>query len=154
MARYDSRMTTATAPNKPTFQPPPPSPEFLATQKVAQRLVDLCSTGQNLQALKELYADNARHIEAMEAPGCPRITEGKANLLQKAEHWAKITTVHGGTCTKPLINGDQFTCGMTLDCTASEGPMAGQRMNMTETALYTVKNGKIVEGKFFYGCGM
>jgi hypothetical protein len=24
---------------------------------------------------------------------------------------------------------------------------------MTETALYTVKNGKITEGKFFYSCG-
>jgi len=32
--------------------------------------------------------------------------------------------------------------------------MANQRMNMSETALYTVKNGKITEGKFFYSCGM
>ena len=147
-------MSTITAPNKPTFQPPTPSTEYLATQKVALRLVELCAAGKNLQAMQELYADNVRHVESMEMPGCPRITEGKKALLEKGEKFAKITTVHGASCGKPLINGDQFTCSMTLDCTSSEGPMAGQRMNMSETALYTVKNGKIVEGKFFYLCGM
>lgn len=147
--------TTTTATKKPaSFTPPPASPEHQATQKVADRLVALCSTGKHFEALTELYADNARHVEAMEGPGCERITEGKAKLIQKAEHWAKTTTVHGGTCGKPLVNGDQFVCQMTLDCTSSEGPMAGQRMNMSETCLYTVKNGKITEGKFFYGCGM
>lgn len=146
-------MTTATAPNKPAFQPPAPSPEYLATEKVAKRLVELCAAGKFDQAMKELYADNARHVEAMEMPGCPRVIEGKKALLEKGEKFAKITTVHGASCGKPLINGDQFTCSMTMDCTSSEGPMAGQRMNMSETALYTVKNGKIVEGKFFYSCG-
>jgi hypothetical protein len=146
--------TTTTKPSKPEFTPPAPSPEYLATQKVAQRLAELCSTGKNQQAIQELYADTARHVEAMEMPGCPRITEGKATLLQKAEKFAQTTTIHGASCGKPLINGDQFTCEMSLDCTSSEGPMAGQRMNMSETALYTVKNGKITEGKFFYSCGM
>jgi SnoaL-like polyketide cyclase len=147
-------MTTTTAPTKPvSFTPPTPSPIDQATQKVAQRLVELCTTGKNQQALQELYADNARHVEAMEGPGCPRVLEGKATLLQKAEKFAKTTTIHGATCSKPLVNGDQFVCQMTMDCTSSEGPMANQRMNMSETALYTVKNGRIVEGKFFYSCG-
>jgi ketosteroid isomerase-like protein len=147
--------TTTTAPKKPAqaFQPPPPSAEHQATQKVAQRLVELCTAGKNQQAMQELYADNARHVEAMEMPGCPRINEGKATLLKKGEQFAKTTTVHGSTYGKPLVNGDQFVCAMSMDCTSSEGPMAGQRMNMTETAVYTVKNGKIIEGKFFYSCG-
>ena len=146
---------TTTSPSKPAgYEMPAPSPEHAATQKVAQRLVELCSTGKNLDAIRELYAENARHVEAMDGPGCPRITEGKANVLQKAEQFAKFTTVHGATCGKPIVNGDQFVCPMTLDCTCSEGPMANQRMNMSETALYTVKNGKITEGKFFYSCGM
>jgi hypothetical protein len=130
------------------------SPEAQATQKVANRLVELCSTGKNLDAIKELYADNARHVEAMEGPGCARIQEGKKTLLEKAEKFAKTTTIHGASVGKPLVNGDQFVVPMSLDCTSSEGPMAGQRMNMTETALYTVKGGKITEGRFFYGCGM
>lgn len=151
---YDSGMSTTTA-NKPeSFQMPAPSPEHMATQKVANRLVELCSVGKNREAIVELYADNARHVESMEGPGCARISEGKANLLTKADQFAKSTTVHGATCGKPVVNGDQFVCNMTMDCTCSDGPMAGQRMNMSETALYTVKNGKITEGKFFYSCGM
>ena len=145
-------MSTTTA--KPSFTPPPMSPEAQATQKVANRLVELMSTGKNLDAIKELYADNARHVEAMEGPGCARILEGKQTLLQKAEQFHKSTTVHDASVGKPIVNGDQFVLPMSLDCTCSEGPMAGQRMNMSETALYTVKNGKITEGKFFYGCGM
>jgi ketosteroid isomerase-like protein len=147
-------MSTTSAPKKPSFTPPPPSPEHQATQKVADKLVALCSAGKNLDAIKELYADNAKHVEVMEAPWCPRITEEKKTLLEKAEKFAKSTTVHSASCGKPMVNGDQFIVPMSLDCTSSEGPMAGQRMNMTETALYTVKNGKITEGKFFYGCGM
>lgn len=145
-------MSTST-PTKPSFTPPTPSPEHLATQKIATRLVELCTAGKNLDAIKELYADNARHVEVMEAPWCPRISEGKANLLQKAEQFAKSTKVHSASCDKPLVNGDQFTCNMSMDCTSTEGPMANQRMTMSETALYTVKNGKITEGKFFYSMG-
>lgn len=47
-----------------------------------------------------------------------------------------------------------LTRRLSLDSTFNDGPMKGQRMNMSETALYTVKNGKIAEGKFFDGCGM
>jgi len=147
-------MSTTTTPAKPSFQMPPMSPEHQATQKVATRFFELCQAGKNHEALVELYSDNARHIEAMEGPGCPRITEGKPSLLQKADHWARTTTIHSATVGKPLVNGDQFVCAMTLDCTSSDGPMAGQRINMSEQALYTVRNGKITEGKFFYSCGM
>ena len=147
-------MTTTTSSKPESFQAPPPSPTDAATLKVGQRLVELVSSGQNLQAIQELYADNARHVEAMEGPGCPRISEGKAKLLQNAEYFGKITTIHSASCGKPVVNGDQFVCTMSMDCTTSEGPMAGQRMQMSETALYTVKNGKITEGKFFYSCGI
>lgn len=126
------------------------------TQTVANRLVELCSTGRGHEAMQELYADNARHIEAMEMPGSPykRVIEGKPQLLKMSEHWGKTTTVHSASCSKPLVNGDQFVCEMAIDCTSHEGPMAGQRMAMKETCLYTVTNGKITEAKFFYGCDM
>lgn len=146
-------MSTTTS-KPPSFQMPPMSAEHQATQKVASRLVELCSTGKNLDAIKELYADNARHVEVMAGPGCERIIEGRNALLEKAEKFAKTTTIHGASCGKPIVNGDQFIVPMSLDCTCTEGPMANQRMNMQETSLYTVKNGKITEGKFFYGCGM
>lgn len=136
---------------------PPMSAEHMATQKVADRLYELISTGKNMEAFRELYAPDARHVEVMDGPpgsGCDRINAGVENLIKKAERMYQTTTIHSASCGKPIVNGDQFVMPMSLDCTSSEGPMANQRMNMSETALYTVKNGKIVEGKFFYGCGM
>jgi hypothetical protein len=137
-----------------TTQAPTAHPN--ATAAVANRLVELCNTGRYHEAMQELYADNARHVEAMEMPGSPykRITEGKANLIKMSEHWGRTTTVHSASCGPALVNGDQFICQMSMDCTSSEGPMAGQRMQVTEQCLYTVVNGKITEAKFFYpGCG-
>ncbi len=125
------------------------------TAAVAKRFHELCSSGRSHEAMQELYAENARHVEAMEMPGSPykRITEGKANLVKMSEEWAKDTIIHGGTCGKPLINGDQFVCDMSIDCTHKSGPMAGRRVQMSETCLYTVHHGKITEAKFFYSMG-
>ncbi len=133
----------------------PVDPVSAATAKVAKRLVELCRTGKNLDAIKELYADDAAHVEAMTMPGAPpesRTLRGKPALLAKAEQFAKGTTIHSATCGDPRVNGEQFACEMALDATAKEGPMAGQRMNIQETAIYTVKNNKVAEARFFYGC--
>lgn len=151
-------MSTTTAPSSSQpahgFQMPAPTPEQLEVQRVANRLTELCDQGKYHEAMVELYADNARHIEALAMPNCPQVIEGKQALMEKGEQFARTTVVHGHSCSKPLVNGDQFTCTMTLDLTCKEGPMAGQRMNMSETCLYTVKNGKITEAKFFYpACG-
>lgn len=132
------------------------APNHEETSKIARRFFELCCRGENLAAMTELYAESARHVEAMEMPGspCKRVTEGRAALVQMAEYFHKTTTIHSASCSKPLVNGDQFICEMRLDCTSSEGPMAGQRMDMHEYCLYTVQGGKIVEGKFFYACDM
>ncbi|MBX3358680.1 MAG: nuclear transport factor 2 family protein [Phycisphaeraceae bacterium] len=141
-------MSNTSTQSAPTF---PTSP---ATQQVANRLHELCNSGKYHEAMQELYADDAKHIEAMEMPGSPykRITEGKPALLKMSEHWGKTNTVHSASCGKPLFNGDQFTVEMKMDVTCGDGPMAGQRMAMSETCLYSVKNGKISEARFFYGC--
>lgn len=145
-------MSTTT--QKPSFTMPPMSAEHQATAHVASRLCEMIREHRNLDAIRELYADNARHVEVMGGPGCDRIMEGKPALLQKAEQFGKSITVHDSSIGKPRVNGDQFVVDMMLDCTSHDGPMKGMRMKMEETALYTVKHGKISEGKFFYSCEM
>jgi hypothetical protein len=148
-------MSTTTA--KPSKTPPAgmpqPSAEHLATEQVARRLTELVGAGEHERAMTELYDDDARHVEVMEAPWCPRVVQGRAQLIEKGREFKAGTTIHSHSCSAPLVNGDQFVCTMTMDCTANSGPMAGQRMNISETALYTVKNGRISEARFFYGCG-
>ena len=137
--------TTVIVMSTPKFTPPQ-----TITHTVANRLVELVRAGKHIQAINELYADNARHIEPMVMPGSQNMPTGKAGLLAMAEHWNKITTVHSASVGDPSVNADQFICDMSLDCTSTEGPMANQRVKMSETCLYTVKDAKITEAKFFY----
>lgn len=124
----------------------------MSTKEVADRFYELCSKGEYHEAMQELYADDARHVEAVEFPGAPypRVLEGKGALLDMSTKWMANTEVHSSEVTRPLVNDEHFVCEMTIDATSKEGPMAGQRHKMSETCLYTVKDGKIAEAKFFY----
>lgn len=137
-----------------TMENPFPAAPVNPTQTVADRFYALCNEGKFDQAMADLYADDARHVEAMEMPGtdCKRITEGKPALLKMAEQFNKSTTIHSCWLSKPLVNGDQFVCEMKMDSTSHAGPFAGQRMQVQEYCVYTVRGDKITEAKFFYGC--
>lgn len=124
------------------------------TMAVGKRLVELMEAGKNREAIEELYADNAVSVEAMECPPpMQRITEGKAKLLECSDIFFSSNEVHGGTVEGPWPHDDRFICKMSIDLTPKEGPMAGQRFQMTEAAIYTVKDGKITRSEFFYDPG-
>jgi len=44
------------------------------------------------------------------------------------------------------VNGDQFMVRFSMDVT----PKGGARMSMDEMGLYTVKDGKVIEERFFF----
>jgi hypothetical protein len=96
---------------------------------VGNRLVELCSQGQHMQAMEELYADNARHIEAFAMPDNPngRVTEGKANLMKAAQELFSNLEFHGGGIGKAYPADNQFITEQWMDVTFTGGPMAGQR---------------------------
>jgi ketosteroid isomerase-like protein len=135
------------------------------SMKVGKRLVELCQQGENRKAIEELYADTVNVVEAMDCtqmPGYDQMDQewkdghkagptSKAQLLKSCDWFFENTEVHGGEVTGPYPLGDEFACFMSLDCTSKSGPMAGQRMNMSECCVYKVKNGKIVESRFYYG---
>ena len=123
------------------------------TMAVADRLVALCREGQFKEAVEELYADDAVQIEAVDMPPespMQRVTEGKAALLKSHDEFDRNVEVHGCEVGDPFPHGDRFICSMTLDATYNQGPMAGQRSKNAEMCLYTVENGKITRGEFFY----
>lgn len=122
--------------------------------EVGKKLVALCNEGKNMEAIDQLYADDVVSIEAMSGPDMPARMEGKPAIVGKSEWWYANHEVHGGTTEGPWPHGDQFIARFQIDVTAKVGPMAGQRMQMDEMGLYTVKDGKIVEERFFYSMEM
>lgn len=123
------------------------------TMTVGKKLVELCRQGKNVEAVETLYAPNVVSIEAMSMPDMPTRMEGIAAVKGKNEWWMNNHEIHSAQTNGPWPHGDRFIVHFDYDVTSKAGPMAGKRMKMEETALYTVKNGKIVQEEFFYHMG-
>ena len=118
--------------------------------QVGKQIVALCNEGKNLEAVNTLYSDDVASIEVMGSPDMPARMEGIEAIRQKTEWWYAHHEVHSGECIGPFPHGDQFILYFKYDVTPKGGPRAGQRMQFEEAGLYTVRDGKVVEEKFFY----
>ena len=114
------------------------------TQDVAQDLVAMLRAGQFDESGEKYWADDVLSLEPMEGD-MARIV-GKDGVRAKGAWWAANHEVHGVEIAGPYVNGDQFAVGMKMDVT----PKGGARLTLDEVGLYTVKDGKVVEERFFY----
>ena len=71
----------------------------------------------------------------------------KPNDEGKGQWWRENHEVHSASVTGPWPHGDRFIVGFQYDITNKPSKT---RMQMNETALFTIKNGKIVREEFFY----
>ena len=117
------------------------------TQEIANRLVELCRQGQNVQAIDELYHDD---ILSVEAAGEPKELKGKTAVRGKSEWWADTFEVTNGQISEPIVAGNHFSIGMLVDTTNKK---TGEKSHMEEICLYEVKDGKIIREEFFYPAG-
>lgn len=117
----------------------------MTIQDIAADLVALCKAGDFATPGEKYWADDVVSLEAM--PGDMARVQGKDAVRGKGEWWAANHQVHGAEVTGPYINGDQFAVGFKMEVTPKA---TGERITMDEVALYTVKDGKIVEERFFY----
>jgi hypothetical protein len=100
--------------------------------------------------IETLYAPDIISIEAAGSPAVPARVEGLNAVRGKNDWWQSNHEVHRANVEGPWPHGDRFIVRFNYDVTAKDGPMAGQRMQLDETALYTVVDGKIVQEEFFY----
>jgi ketosteroid isomerase-like protein len=115
------------------------------TRDVAEQFTALCKAGQFDEAGERFWAEDVVSLEAMSGEG--QRAEGRDALRAKGEWWVENHEVHGVTTEGPLVNGDQFVVRFGMDVTQKA---SGQRIQMDEVALYTVRDGRIVEERFFY----
>lgn len=120
---------------------------------VGRKLVELCRKGKEAEAVNTLYSPKIVSIEPEAGPAGPARQEGLAAVKAKADWWEKNNEVHKREVDGPWPHGDRFIVRFKYDVTIKAGPMAGKRVAMDETALYTVKDGKIVHEEFFYSMG-
>ncbi|MTB53709.1 SnoaL-like domain-containing protein [Lewinella sp. W8] len=117
----------------------------MTTQQIADRLVELCRTGQFEEAYTSLFSQDA---SSHEAPGVPDGTVvGLDNMLAKSKAWGEdMEAVHEMTVTDPFVYDNFISVGMYIDVEKKDGT----REKGSEICLYEVKDGKIISERFFY----
>jgi len=125
------------------------------TIAVGKKLVEMCNADQSMDFIEQYYSDAIVSVEVTGMPevGMPREMKGMEAIRAKSKWWYDNHEIHASSCEGPFPNANRFIVIFEMDITPKMGPMAGQRMQMKETGLYTVENGKIVHEQFFYDMG-
>lgn len=116
----------------------------MTTQEIANDLVTLCKEGKFAESGEKYWAQDVLSVEPM---GDSPESHGIDAARGKGEWWVNNHEIHGVEVEGPFVNGDQFVVRFKMDVT----PTGGQRMTMDEMGVYTIKDGKIAEERFFYG---
>jgi ketosteroid isomerase-like protein len=119
--------------------------ENMTITEIAKDFTELLNQGHHEDAAVKYNADDIVSYEAMEGPMA--ICRGKEAVKQKGQWWQENHEVHGGSVEGPYVNGDQFALRFKFDITPKA---TGERATMDEVGLYTVKDGKITEERFYY----
>ena len=114
---------------------------------VAQGLAQCCREGRFEDAVKQYYSPEIVTIEMCGMPGMDKEMQGLEAVAQKGQWWNDNHEVHSLDVSEPMITPGHFAVTMAWDVTHRA---SGQRMLMTELAVYEVQDGKIVREQFFY----
>ncbi len=117
------------------------------TATVAKQLTTLCEKGQFHEAMEQLYGQNIVSVESHDMPNMPRETRGLDGVRKKAQWWNDNHTVHSVKVAGPFLANDKFSVVFDMDVTNKP---SGKRMQMSEIAVYTVTDGKIIHEEFLY----
>lgn len=126
-----------------------PKPKMLSTGKGAspaelgKKLVTLFNQGKADDWIKTVWDKKVRSIE-----GDGMVHDGPKAILEKWAWWMSRTEVLGCTAEGPYCGGTGFAVKYAMHVRDKE---SNKEMRMSEVAVYTVRNGKIVQEEFMYG---
>ncbi len=115
----------------------------MTTAELAAAIVSINRSSEQVDRYDELYAPDAVSVENFS--GTPEEYRGLDAIRKKAADWyADVEEIHTMAVSDPLVADNSFAVTYTIDATyKSMG-----RSHMTELAIYTVANGKIVREEF------
>ena len=120
--------------------------KVLTTEEVAARFNELAQQEKWFEIQEEFFAENVKSIDPVNSPYMG-YAEGKAAVRKKGEDFVKkIEAFHGAFTTQPVVGGNHFSVGRSMDITVQ----GFGRIKMDEIMLYEVKDGKIILEQFFY----
>ncbi len=123
-----------------------------SVMEIGKQLVALCNANKALEAVKKLYDEKIVSIEGQGTDEMPARMEGIKAIEGKHHWWEANHQIHASKALGPFCGhrDDQFAVVFEMDVTNKP---SGQRHQMKEVALYTVKGGKIAQEEFLYLMG-
>jgi ketosteroid isomerase-like protein len=119
----------------------------MSTNEVAQQFAALIKEHREEEAQRALYAPDIVSVEATAMPNMPAEARGLDAVKEKGKWWRDNNTVHSARAEGPFPHGDRFAMVYEFDVTSKP---TGDRRQMKEVAVYTVRAGKITREEFFY----
>ena len=106
-------------------------------------------TRVNLGQFQEIYDAwyHPSRVESIEGDG--QMWRGMKGIQAKNQWWGENHEIHACTAEGPFVGASGFAVRYTM----SFSPKGGQRIDMTEVGVYTVKDGKIVREEYMYHMG-
>ncbi|HEX3436155.1 MAG TPA: nuclear transport factor 2 family protein [Pseudacidobacterium sp.] len=117
---------------------------------IANDLVALCREDKNLEAVDKYYSNDIVSVESASSTDMPAEMKGIEAIRGKNKWWLDNHTIHSQEVNGPYVGKDQFAVEFKIDFTNKP---SGKRIRLSEMALYTVKDGKIVHEHFYYNPG-
>jgi SnoaL-like protein len=111
---------------------------------IAKDFAALIRAGKSDEVEKKWLAPG---IESVEGVGASMAWSGKKAVLAKYRGWEADHEIHSMTLEGPWVGATGFALRFSLDATQLS---TGQRHQMHEIAVYTVRNGKVVREEFHF----
>ena len=115
---------------------------------IGRSFVQAMRERRGLVSVDEMYAESAQSIEAVVPPVRQfRITKGRDAIKGKREDWLATHEIHELDVDGPYVHPpNRFGVRFHAEVTQKE---TGRRMTLSEIAIYSVAEGKIVLEEFF-----
>ena len=121
----------------------------MGAMEVGQKLVELVNQGREGEAtfVRDYYADEVVSIEGQGSEEMPARIEGIEAIHAKHAWWYDNNEVHSTVAEGPYVGHreDQFVIRFVMDLTSN-----GERSQMTEVGLFTIKDDRIVQEEYLY----
>jgi ketosteroid isomerase-like protein len=115
----------------------------MEVRAAAQRFVDLCRQGKNVEVMQTMYAPD---VVSVEADGSE--TAGQEAVLNKSLNWVADKSFDAQEVGGPFFNGtNQFAVHFIQKVTPKS---TGKQITLEEVAVYTVNPDGLISREHFF----
>jgi hypothetical protein len=144
--KKSSKPTKPKAARKPAQKKPAPatvsSGKGPSAADLGRTLVELFNQNKADEWIKGVWS---RDVESIEGTG--QVARGREQILAKWDWWTSNHEVLGASAEGPYVGATGFAVKFQLNV---KDKSTGADMNMTEVAVYSVKDGRITREEFMY----